>query len=1058
YGKHVLGIHRTFDIQGVPFSLIAEIEESAAYSAARKLAVIVYSLLFITILAVVFIALFASRKLVSPIQLLSKGAKMVAGGQLEHEINIEAENEIGELAASFNEMLSNLHRTTEENKAQNRLMTGQAELNAIMRGELKIAVLATSVISYLAQYLDAQIGAIYMSDEQSTLNLIGSYAYTLKQNTANSIQPGEGLIGQVALEKKHIIITDCPDDYINIQSGLGESVPRCILVYPLLSGNKIRGVIELGTLNTINGNHLTFLEKVSESIAITLHSLAIRNRTNVLLEKTQKQAEQLGSHQEELREANSELEENTKALKASEAKLQAQQEELQQTNEELEEQTLRLEEQKNDIEKKNTDLELAGKQIEEKAHDLEMSSKYKSEFLANMSHELRTPLNSILLLSRLLVDNSTGNLKEDQVESAKSVYESGSELLTLINEILDLSKVESGKIELFLEPVEIKEFCFTMDYNFKQLAKEKGLKWNLELEEGLPTHIYTDAQRSKQIVTNFISNAFKFTTKGSVTLRIGRPHTHLEAGRTLAPETLDIKKGIAFTVNDTGAGIPEEKQKIIFEAFQQADGTTSRKYGGTGLGLSISRELAKLLQGEIHMKSTPGKGSTFALYLPETIKKEEQDNKDIQKENYARRQPELRAPGTIGRNSRQKYVEAIEDDRKSLTPQDKSVLIIEDDPTFLKVLRDLAREHGFKCVLAGDGETGLHSTDLYNPSAIILDIGLPRIDGWGVMARLKENPKTRHIPVHFISAADKTIEALKMGAIDFLTKPVNPEMLEKVYEKLEKTISKPVKELLIVEDNKQQADAIEKIIGAGDIQISKATSASEALEQLENGDFDCLILDLGLPDKSGVELLDNIRNNPEIKQLPIIVYTGMELSKEQKTIIDRYAESTIIKSANSHQRLLDETTLFLHRVEADMPSEQQKIMRMLHDKETILSGKRILVVDDDMRNVFSLKKVLSEKGIEVLVGKNGKEGLDVLENNPEIDLVLMDIMMPVMDGYEAIAGIRNQQKFADLPVIALTAKAMKGDRSKCIEVGASDYLAKPVDTDRLFSMLRVWLY
>jgi tubulin-specific chaperone A len=636
--------------------------------------------------------------------------------------------------------------------------------------------------------------------------------------------------------------------------------------------------------------------------------------------------------------------------------------------------------------------------------------------------------------------------------------------MALINEVLDLSRVEAGKMELHLKDVDLRDFSLALERNFQPLAAEKGLSLNVDIEDGLPGSIRTDRQRIEQIMKNFLSNAFKFTTEGGISLRISRPDDHPDE-ETAFPQTgFDPQKTVSFSVIDTGLGIPKEKQKLIFEAFQQADGTTSRKYGGTGLGLSISRELAKLLGGEIRLKSQEGKGSTFTLYLPETweghqaeIEGENPSQLMIEKEG-TKTSSKLKAESTKKDEQQATGIEAIEDDRKEITPEDKSILIIEDDPEFLKILRDLSHEHDFKCLVAADGETGLQFADYYKPSAIILDIGLPGIDGWTVMARLKENLATRHIPVHFISAADKELDAMKMGAVDYLTKPVSMETLEQVYDKLSKIISKPVKDLLIVEDNADQAKAIAKTIGNGDVRITIVSTAREAYDRLLSGKFDCMVLDLGLPDMPGVELLDKVRNNEDLCHLPIIVYTGRELTKQEKVIIDKYAESTIIKGANSAQKLFDETTLFLHRVEANLPEEQQKMLRMIHDKDAILVDKKVLVVDDDMRNVFSLKKILEEKGIKVLVGKNGKECLACLNKNPDIDLVMMDIMMPEMDGYEAMGEIRKQERFKELPVIALTAKAMKGDRAKCIEAGASDYLAKPVDTDRLFSMLRVWLY
>ncbi|MBO1223397.1 MAG: response regulator [Candidatus Scalindua sediminis] len=1070
-GVPVLGFINHLEIAGVPMAVVAEIEQKEAFASTRWLRAIVFSLLSATVVLVVYIAFVISRDIVRPIKKLSVGAKRVAMGQLDHEIEVKSKNEIGELADSFNDMLHNLRQTTEKNEAHNWLRTGQTELNVKMQGEQDIGTLGGNIISYLAEYLNVQIGALYMAVEDGRLKLIGSYAYTRREDLSSEFLAGEGLVGQAAIEKKHILVTNCPANYISIYSGLGEAIPKNILVFPLILNNTVKGIVELGAFDEFTDSHMTFLEEVAEGIAITLNSFMSRNRTNSLLEQTRRQAEELQTREEELRQTNEELEEHTKALKESESRLQTQQEELRQTNEELEEQSQRLEEQKKDTEKKNRELKIAQRLIEEKAREVELSSKYKSEFLANMSHELRTPLNSILLLSKLLADNNDGNLTEDDVESANAIHSSGTDLLELISDVLDLSKVEAGKIELHIEDMVLRDLCDTMKRSFQPLATEKGLGLNMDITDGLPAHVRTDRQRIEQIVKNFISNAFKFTKEGSVTLRISRPDGRQSNDEANLPESgFDPAKTISFSVIDTGVGIPEEKQKLIFEEFQQADGTTSRKYGGTGLGLSISKGLANLLGGEIRVESVQGKGSTFTLYLPETLKSEV-ETKETSLEPLPVNQPACRTDRETESDisllekkqpevsaDRIKALEAIEDDRKTISPEDKSVLIIEDDPRFLKILRDLSHERGFKCLVAGEGETGLQFAQYYKPSAIILDIGLPGISGWAVMVRLKENPATRHIPVHFISAADKELDAMKMGAVDYLTKPVSPEALEQVYDKLNKMISKSVKDLLVVEDNADQAEAIAKIIGNGDVRITVASTVGEAYDLVLSGKFDCMVLDLGLSDMSGVELLDKIRNNEDVSRLPIIIYTGRELTEQQRKIISKYADSTIIKGAGSQQKLLDDTTLFLHRVETNLSEEQQKMIRMIHDKEAILTGKKVLVVDDDMRNVFSLKKVLEDKGVEVLVGKNGKEGLKRLNDNPEIDLVLMDIMMPEMDGYEAMEEIRKQERFKDLPIIALTAKAMKGDRAKCIEAGASDYMTKPVDTDRLFSVLRVWLY
>ncbi|MHC4320836.1 MAG: response regulator [Planctomycetota bacterium] len=1043
---------RIDDLKRVEDAQLQEIlKEATALSSEKMISVIIYSgLTGGSAIAMFILCFFIARSITKPITTLSTAARSVAEGELDHSIEIKSGGEIGELADSFNDMISNLRLTMEKNDTHNWLKTGQMELNVKMRGEQDIETLGRNIIGYLTEYLNAQIGILYMSDNDSRLKLIGSYAYVQQKNAPNEFMPGEGLVGQAALGKKHILLTNCPDDSININSGIVEAIPKNILIFPLILNNTVRGVVELGSFHEFHDIHLTFLDQIAEGIAIVLNTVISRSRTEILLEQTQQQSEELQAREEALRQSNEELEENAIALKESESRLQTQQEELRQTNEELEE-------QKEYVEKKNKELKNARKIIEERAQDLEQSSKYKSEFLANMSHELRTPLNSILLLSRLLGDNKDGSLSEDQVESVLSINSSGNDLLELINDVLDISKVEAGKMDLQIEDMYLQDFCNNIKRNFQHVAKENGISFNIEIADGLPEHIRTDEQRVEQIVKNFLSNAFKFTSEGSVTLQISRPNELSGKAKDLSESKLDQTKTILFSVIDTGIGIPEEKQKVIFEAFKQADGSTSRKYGGTGLGLSISKEFSRLLNGKIHMTSTHGKGSTFALHLPETF---ESEAKTIEKSS---------APSSVEtetdiskksekQNNRREIEENIKDDRKTISAEDKSILIIEDDPVFLKIIRDLTREHGFKCLVAGDGETGLQFADYYKPSGIILDLNLPGINGWTVMSRLKDNPESRHIPVHFISASDNKFDALKMGAIDYVTKPVSPEVIDQVFKKFTKIISKPVKDLLVVEDNPEQAEVISSIIGSGDVKTTTVSTAMEAYDHILTGKFDCMVLDINLPDMSGIELLNKIRKNEEIFQLPVIVYTGRNLTNEEKKIIDEYAATTITKGAGSHRKLLDETTLFLHRVEADLPETQQKLLRMIHDREAVLSGKKILVVDDDMRNVFSIKKVLEDKGIHIVIGKNGKEGLTCLNNNPDIHLVLMDIMMPEMDGYTAIGEIRKQDRFKNLPIIALTAKAMKGDRSKCIEAGANDYLAKPFDIDRLFSMLRVWLY
>jgi tubulin-specific chaperone A len=1074
HGKPVLGIHMDIDIRGIPFGLIAETGKAEAFASRVRLRNIVILLLAVTGWLVIFIALYISLRIVRPIRELSKGAGYISRGDLDHPIRIAAKNEIGELADSFNDMLENLRITKETNESQTFLMAGQTNLNTTMRGEHNLYTLGASIIRFLAGYLNLQVGLIYyFADDIERLKLVGSYAYEPRKQAATQFLPGEGLVGQVALEKKPLLLNNCPKDYININSGLGEAPPTNLLIYPIVQGNLLTGVIELGSLFEITDSHLEFLDRVCESIAIALNSVVARNRTSELLERTQQQAEELKVQQEELRQTNEELESHASALKDSEQILQRQQEELRQANEELEEKSKRLEIQKRNTDRKNQELKTARLMLEEKARDLEMSSRYKSEFLSNMSHELRTPLNSVLLLARLLADNKSGNLTDDETESASTIYSSGVELLHLINEVLDLSKVEAGRMDLRIEKIDPKQVAHSMKRHFQPLARQKKISFEVKIDDDLPALMKTDKQRAEQVIKNFLSNAFKFTQQGSITLHIHRPFTSPpdeapDGEISVLYSPMDPDRSIAFSVIDTGPGIAKEKQKVIFEAFQQADGTTSRRYGGTGLGLSISKELTRLLGGEITMKSTPGAGSTFTLILPETYEPPihfmpEAQSPETPESMFS---PVVETEETLisitGASlppvRPQAGVDDIDDDRRDIAADSRSLLIIEDDVPFLKVLKSLARKYGFKCLVAGDGETGLQFAEYYKPSAIILDIGLPRLDGWEVMNRLKENSETRHIPVHFITASDRQLDAMKMGAVDFLTKPVTPESLEQAYKRLDSIISKPVKDLLVVEDDPGQAQSISKLIGNSDVRITLVSSADEGYKEALSGKFDCMIMDIGLKDMEGIQLLDKIRVSAGMDHLPIIVYSGGELTEEQSTAIDDLAQSAIVKGAGSHQKLLAEATLFLHRVEVNLPHEKQQMLRMVYDKESRLVNKKVLLVDDDMRNVYSLKKMLESKTMKVKIGRNGKEGLKILNKSPNFDLVLMDIMMPEMDGYEAIREIRKQYRFKDLPIIALTAKAMRGDRSKCIEAGANDYLAKPVDTDRLFSMLRVWLY
>lgn len=995
----------------------------------------------------------SSDKILVQAQAVTKG---------DYDKTIELRSEQDELGKTLNKMISFLKSSATETKRQTWIREGRTGLNDQMRSDKELVNLCDDILTFVADYTQARVGAIYLLDGQ-TLQLKSSYAYMRRKHLSNQYRLGESLVGQTGLEQKPIVVTEVPPDYLQVTSGLGASVPGSIVLFPLVYQGRLKGVIELGYLQATDNLLMTYLEKAAPDIAIAIHSAQSRNQLHALLEKSQRQSEALQAREEELRQTNQELEEQSLALKQSEARLQVQQEELLQTNEELEEQTQRLEEQKESIEKKNQELHESQRVVEGKARELELSSRYKSEFLANMSHELRTPLNSILLLSRMMIDKSGSELDDDLRESAQTINTSGMDLLNLINEVLDLSKIEAGKMQVQAQDLDLNHFLTTIQREFAPLAREKKIDFKILKDDTLPQRFVTDEQRLKQILKNLLSNAFKFTSQGSINFGVARMDMLEDIPTELLPPGYAPRETLCFWVKDSGIGIPKKKQHLIFEAFQQVDGTTSRQYGGTGLGLSISRELTKLLGGAIRLHSIPGQGSGFFLFLPLTLVSE---NVTLTAPSPTESRMLSRPPKAVHPQPKDKLsdpasictVEGIVDDRKTITPETKSILVIEDDASFCRILKQLSHDHGFKCIVAGDGETGLQLAFYYRPSAIILDIGLPGINGWSVMTRLKDAAETRHIPVHVISGDDKSIEAMKMGAIDYVTKPVSPKMIETVFKNIDQKISKTIKDLLVVEDNASQQKAIAKVIGNGDVRITEARTAAEAYELMTAGNFDCTILDLGLPDMSGVDLLEKIRGDETISQIPVVIYTGRELSQNEKTIIDQYAASTIIKGVNSEKKLLDETTLFLHRVENNLREDQKRVLAMLHNKEAIFKKKQILIVDDDMRNVYSLKKVLEEKQMRVIVAKNGIEALAKIDASSSLDCVLMDIMMPEMDGYEAMTKIRSMERFNNLPIIALTAKAMRGDRAKCMQAGASDYLAKPVDVDRLFSILRVWLY
>jgi len=1014
--------------------------------------------------------------LTTQIRAIAEVATAVTTGDLSRSITVEAAGEVASLKDNINEMIRNLRDTTRINTEQDWLKTNVARFTRLLQGQRDLVTVARLILSELAPLVSEQAGVFYISDMDEggaqVLRLLASYGYQERKHLANRFHPGEGLVGQCVLEKQRILLTNVPDGYITIGSGLGEAPPRNIAVLPVIFEGDVLGVIELASFNRFSETHLTFLDQLTESIGIVLNTLAASIKTEDLLKQSQSLTQELQNQQQELQETNKRLEQQAKFLQASEELLKQQQEELQQTNEELEEKAQLLSEQNREVERQNRQIELARQELEEKAEQLALTSKYKNEFLANMSHELRTPLNSLLILSRLLSENSQGNLTPKQVEYSTTIHSAGNDLLSLINEILDLAKIESGTMELQIAEVPFVELRDYVDRNFREVAQDKGLDFEIILPPGVPRAMYTDPQRLQQVIRNLLSNAFKFTDDGHVHLTI----RNAAEGWSRHVESLNRADGvIAFDVADTGVGIPPHRQKLVFEAFQQGDGTTSRKYGGTGLGLSISREIAGLLGGEIRLASSPGAGSIFTLYLP--LAQSARPAQRALRESEASPDGPGPAPDGVGGDSPAAESELPEtadpeapsllsgsdeqpvaDDRASIQPGDQSLLMIEDDPVFAEVLLDMAREQGFKGIVATSGEVGTALVRRYQPSAITLDIRLPDVDGWTLLDRLKHDPETRHIPVHIISAAEDPMRGLRQGAIAHLQKPVSREALTKALSDIKGFIDRKVRRLLLVEDDESQRSSIVELIGNGDVETAAVSSGAEALAALESAHFDCMVLDLGLPDMTGFELIERIRKEQGLVDLPIVIYTGKQLTRKQETELRRLADTIIVKDAKSPERLLDETTLFLHRVQSTLPSSQKQMLEHARLVDPVLAGKRVLVVDDDVRNIFALTSLLEQRQMQVLFTENGKDAIETLKNAGHVDVVLMDIMMPEMDGFETMRSIRKIAKFRTLPIIALTAKAMKGDRETCIEAGASDYISKPVDTEQLLSLLRVWLY
>ncbi|WP_231131686.1 response regulator [Flavobacterium hydrophilum] len=962
------------------------------------------------------------------IKAISTIAINISQGNYDIRVDDTKSDALGSVGESLNSMGASLKSSFDLLSQKEWLQTGIAKLNNVMIGDKELERLSKDVIEFLCQYTKSSAGVIY-AIEGDELYATSGYSYLPNKNRQH-IQKGQGLIGQCVVSRKILELKSFTENDVQITYALGEIKPKHIVAVPLID-TKIEGAFELANVKEFTAIDLEFLQTVSNNIAIAIKSTQNRKRVLELLEETQAQSEELRIQHSDLEAMNAELETQTEKLQASEEELRVQQEELEQTNEELSERSVLLEERNTEIQKKSEALEL--------------TTRYKSEFLANMSHELRTPLNSILLLSRLLSENNNKSMNSEEIEFAKVIQSSGNSLLGLIDEILDLSKIEAGKMELEFLDVTTKEITDNLSNLFTVVAKEKKIDFEIISKEA-PAVIKTDKMRLEQILKNLISNAIKFTEKGSVSVEIKIND--------------DDDKIICFIVKDTGIGIPLDKQPLIFEAFQQADGSTKRKYGGTGLGLSISRELAKLLKGEIILHSKENEGSSFTLCLPvfgSSLKKVTAlKTPPIQIEESEEKLQE--------NNNKNKYISAVipeevEDDRDSISENDKVILIVEDDINFAKSLLAFSRKKGYKAVVAVRGDYALNFALLYKPIGVLLDIELPVKSGWEILEELKNNSQTKHIPVHIMSSHKLKQESLLKGAVDFLDKPVAFEKIPDVFVRIEYIINKEAQKVLIIEDNPKHAKALAYFLGSYNINSEIKSEVSAGLKALNKTDVDCVILDMGIPDKQAYEILDGVKKSPGLENLPVIVFTGKSLSLKEEIKIKKYADSIIVKTAHSYQRMLDEVSLFLHLVEENKkPEGKKENHRKLNLLNNILFDKTVLIVDDDVRNIYSLTKALEVFKMNVITAFDGKEAIKMLEENPNTDIVLLDMMMPNMDGYETAEKIRSNPKHLTLPLIAVTAKAMTGDREKCIKAGASDYITKPVDIDQLLSLLRVWLY
>ncbi|HGY9626571.1 response regulator [Pseudomonas putida] len=931
------------------------------------------------------------------------------------------------LSESYVANLQAQRQATERLEHQAWLRNGQTQLAEQVLGQLTLPMLGDNILRFFAGYLGSVVGAFYVRDEQGQLVRVASYGLGAEQQARGErVASHDGLLAEVVRQVRPLRLDDLPADYLRLSSGLGDGLPRSALLMPTSDDGQVNGVLELGFLRPLQERDAELLQQVGGNLGISIESARNRQRLQEVLAETQQLNEELQVQQEELKTANEELEEQSRILKESQAHLETQQAELEQTNEQLAERT-------DALDRKNGELNLAQLELQARAEDLQRTNRYKSEFLANMSHELRTPLNSSLILAKLLAENGEGNLSDEQVKFAESIYSAGNDLLNLINDILDIAKVEAGKLDVRAQVTQVEGLVEGVRAMFEPLARDKGLDFAVQVEPQVPATLFTDRQRLEQILKNLLSNAIKFTEHGQVSLTIGH-----EAGR-----------GVCFSVRDSGIGIAADQQQAIFEAFHQVDGTSNRRYGGTGLGLSISRDLARLLGGQITVQSTPGQGSTFNLTLPEQY---EGAPAEAQVPQVAKPVAQVAAPVPPASRG-----PAFADDREHAPFASRCILVVEDEPNFARILFDLAHELGYSCLVAQSADEGYALAAQYTPDAILLDMRLPDHSGLTVLQRLKEQAATRHIPVHVISVEDRVEAAMHLGAVGYAVKPTSREELKAVFSRLEAKLTQKLKHILLVEDDDLQRESIARLIGDDDIEITAVALAQDALTLLRENIYDCMIIDLKLPDMLGDELLKRMTCEQIRAFPPVIVYTGRNLTREEEAELRKYSHSIIIKGARSPERLLDEVTLFLHKVEAQLSHERQRMLKTARSRDKVFEGRKILLVDDDVRNIFALTSALEHKGAIVEIGRNGREAIERLEQHEDIDLVLMDVMMPEMDGYEATRLIRQQPRWRKLPIIAVTAKAMKDDQQRCLQAGANDYLAKPIELERLFSLIRVWL-